>query len=106
MLQVPLEQSPEQHPAFVVHVLPDVVQPPPAPPSLAPPPMSAHFPPTQVSVQQSLPTAHAPPRETHCVVLHFPETQEPVQQSVFTAQVAAGALQLTAVATQTAPMQR
>ena len=88
MLQSPLEQRPEQHCALVVQTFPDVVHLPPVPPSLAPPPMSPHLPPTQVSVQQGLVLEQAPPTDTHWFALQLPLTQAPLQQSVLTLQAA------------------
>jgi hypothetical protein len=81
ILQVPFEQSPEQHSMLDEQVLPAVVHVPPTP-------IGAHFPATQVSVQHALPdVGHAAPSETHWAALHVPLTHAPVQQSVPTAQV-------------------
>jgi hypothetical protein len=89
MLHVPPEHSPEQHSVFVVHVFPAVVHElTPAPPSVFPLPMGAHFPLMHVSVQHALPdVGHVSPSVTHWAALHVPLTHAPVQQSVATAHV-------------------
>src|SRR5580704_14341962 len=103
MLHVPPEQRPEQHSPLEAHAFPAVVQlVVPAPPS--PPPIGAHFPPTQVSVQQALPDAgQESPSETHWAALHEPPTHAPVQQSVPTVQDAPGPAHAPIEATQPPP---
>jgi hypothetical protein len=80
MLQVPFEQSPEQHSMLVEQALPAVVHVPPLP-------IAAHLPAAQVSVQHALSdVGQAAPMETHWAAVHAPFTHAPVQQSVATAQ--------------------